>query len=168
MLKEKNKQLTPDIGLTDANRQQLIKMLNTLLADEHLLYVETRHAHWNITGWQFYALHTLLEEQYEALALQADIAAERVRMLGGRSTGTAKEFLQQSRLKEKQNNDMTAEQMIQQLLDNHEQLIANLRADTEAASEDHHDEGTADLFINALRDHEKMAWMLRSTISPNP
>lgn len=161
------KQLVPEIGLAATNRQELVQILNTVLADEHLLYTETRHAHWNIAGWQFYALHELLEEQYGTLALQADQVAERVRMLGGRAIGTINQFLQQSRLKEKQDTDMMAEELIQQLLTDHEQLIANLRADIETATEDYHDQGTADLLIGILRAHEKMAWMLRATISPN-
>ena len=70
-------------------------ILNTLLADEFLLYTKTRNFHWNVTGLQFNDLHKFFEAQYEALDDIIDEVAERARALGGRAFGTLEEFREQ-------------------------------------------------------------------------
>ena len=46
----------PNIGIPDGNRQSIIGLLNTLLADEYVLYTKTRNFHWNVVGPQYSAL----------------------------------------------------------------------------------------------------------------
>ena len=158
-------QITPNIGLTKESRAQLWKTLNTLLADEHLIYTKTRKAHWNITGIQFYSLHEMLENQYNELMIQADEIAERVRMLGGEAIGTMAEFSEHTRLSENPGQNPPAEDMLRSLLDDHEQLVAYLRNDVEDSADEYNDEGTADLLVGVMRMHEQMAWMIRSTLN---
>lgn len=45
--------MKPNIGISDSNRQSVVKILNTLLADEYVLYTKTRNYHWNVVGPQF-------------------------------------------------------------------------------------------------------------------
>ena len=59
--------MTTSIGISDGDRQAVVDILNTLLADEFLLYVKTRNYHWNVTGPQFHDLHKFFEAQYEKL-----------------------------------------------------------------------------------------------------
>ncbi|MCB0572944.1 MAG: DNA starvation/stationary phase protection protein, partial [Saprospiraceae bacterium] len=59
--------MNTNIGISDDHRKSVASLLNMLLADEFLLYVKTRNAHWNITGPHFSELHRFFEEQYEAL-----------------------------------------------------------------------------------------------------
>jgi len=149
-------------GLTVENRTHIIENLNTLLADEHLLYTKTRNYHWNVTGIHFATLHQLFEQQYERIKVMADDIAERNRMLGGTAVGTLAEFLEHTRLSENAGVIPTAPDMITNLLDDHEQMISHLRDDIDACSEDFNDEGTADLLVGVMRSHEEMAWMLRA------
>ena len=51
-----------NIGLTDEQREGVVQMLTTLLADEYLLYTKTRNYHWNVVGPQFNDLHKFFEE----------------------------------------------------------------------------------------------------------
>jgi starvation-inducible DNA-binding protein len=150
------------IGLSKETRRSLIQRLNKLLADEQLLYTKTRNYHWNVTGIHFTVLHELFEQHYNSLQTIADEVAERNRMLGGMSIGTMAEFLEESRLSETAGTIPSANDMIANLLDDHEHIISSLRDDIEACSEEFNDEGTADLLIGTMRSHEKMAWMLRS------
>ena len=161
----KTAQMVPEIGLAKENRHALVSLLNTVLADEHLIYTKTRHAHWNIDGPQFFALHELLENQYDQLKIEADELAERVRMLGGNAIGTMTEFLEHTRLEENPGSYPQWREMINNLRKDHEKIAAMLRNDIELAIEDHRDEGTGDLFVELLRMHEEMAWMLRATIT---
>src|SRR5207245_10941097 len=89
-----------DIAIPEGARQTVIAILNTLLADEYLLYTKTRNYHWNVTGLQFNDLHKFFEAQYEALDDIVDEVAERVRALGGRAAGTLEEFRKSARLGE--------------------------------------------------------------------
>ena len=52
--------------------------------------------------------------------------------------------------------------MVARLVQDHEQVIRNLREDIDKCGDDFHDEGTADFLTAKMEEHEEMAWMLRS------
>ncbi|MGF1542687.1 MAG: Dps family protein, partial [Pleurocapsa sp.] len=109
-------------------------------------------------------LHTLWEEQYEALTTSIDATAERVRALGGYPLGTAAGFIEYSTIKEHPNDLPSANEMVDRLVQDHEQVIRNLREDIDRCGDEYHDEGTADFLTGLMEEHEEMAWMLRSFI----
>ena len=150
-----------DIGLSDEQRDSVVKILNALLSDEYVLYTKTRNYHWNVTGPQFNDLHKFFEEQYTELNVVVDDVAERARSLCGWSFGTLSEFSQHARLKEHPGQHPNAREMIANLLADHETIVRQLRKDLEAA-EKHHDMGTNDFLTGLMEKHEKMAWMLRA------
>ncbi|HEU4369843.1 MAG TPA: DNA starvation/stationary phase protection protein [Methylomirabilota bacterium] len=154
--------MTVNIGIPDDNRQRVVALLNTLLADEYLLYTKTRNFHWNVTGPQFNDLHKFFEAQYEALDEAIDEVAERARALGGRAFGTLEEFRASARLGEKPGTVPAARDMLATLLADHEAVIRTLREDITAVTERHQDVGTGDFLTGLLEAHEKAAWMLRS------
>ncbi|MCA9971475.1 MAG: DNA starvation/stationary phase protection protein [Anaerolineales bacterium] len=153
-----------NIGLTTETRDKLAQILNTVLADEHVLYTKLRNYHWNVTGWDFISLHALLDEQYDQVKVLADDVAERVRMIGFHPIGTLKAFLDATRLDEAPGSELDARAMVRDLLETNEAMVRNLRADVEETLETFGDEGTGDLLIEAMRMHEEMAWMLRSLL----
>lgn len=151
-----------NIGLTDKQREGVIEILNVSLSDAYLLLVKTKKYHWNVVGPQFMTLHKLWEEHYEALTLNIDAYAERVRQLGGYPVGTLQGFLELTTLQEHPGELPNATGMVQRLVLDHEQVIRNLREAIDRCSEDFHDEGTADFLTGLMENHEEMAWMLRS------
>jgi starvation-inducible DNA-binding protein len=152
----------PSIGLLDEQREGVVAILNTLLADEYLLYTKTRNYHWNVVGSQFNDLHKFFEAQYNALNEVVDDVAERSRALGGNALGTMTEFLKSTRLNEESGHYPDARNMIANLLADHEALIGHLRVDLETCAEEYHDAGTTDFLTGLMEQHEKMAWMLRA------
>lgn len=80
--------MKPNIGLADKEREGVVKILNTVLADEYVLYTKTKNYHWNVVGPQFHDLHKFLDAQYAELAEIVDDVAERARSLGGPALGT--------------------------------------------------------------------------------
>ena len=52
------------------------------------LALTLKHVHWNVTGPNFIAVHTMLDPQVEAVRAMADETAERIAALGGSPTGT--------------------------------------------------------------------------------
>ncbi|MEH2210580.1 Dps family protein [Nostoc sp.] len=153
-----------NIGLTEEQRQGVINLLNQDLADAYLLLVKTKKYHWDVVGPQFRSLHQLWEEHYQKLTLNIDALAERVRALGGYPVGTLEGFLKLATLKEHAGNVPTATGMVANLVDDHEQVIRNLRDHVDQSGEKFHDQGTADFLTGLLEQHEEIAWMLRSFI----
>ncbi|BAZ67689.1 MAG: DNA starvation/stationary phase protection protein [Pelatocladus maniniholoensis HA4357-MV3] len=153
-----------NIGLTDEQRQGVIELLNQDLSDSYLLVVKTKKFHWDVVGPQFRSLHEIWEEQYEQLTENIDAIAERVRALGGYPIGTMEGFLKAGTIKEQAGNIPTATEMVALLVDNHEQIIRNLREHIDRCDEEFHDQGTADFLTGLMEGHEESAWMLRSFI----
>jgi starvation-inducible DNA-binding protein len=157
--------MTPNIGLASGQRDGVVEILSTLLADEYVLYTKTRNYHWNVVGPQFNDLHKFFEAQYEALDGFIDEVAERARTMGGRAVGTLAEFLELSRLEEQPKRAPEAREMIADLLADHETIVRALRADLESAMTTHKDAGTSDFLTGLMEKHEKMAWMLRAFLA---
>jgi starvation-inducible DNA-binding protein len=153
-----------NIGLSDEQRQGVVELLNSDLADSYLLLIKTKKYHWDVVGPQFRTLHKLWEEHYQALTENIDSIAERIRTLGGYPIGTAEGFLKVASIKEHAGNVPTATEMVAFLVEDHEQIIRNLREHIDHSSEKFHDEGTADFLTGLMEQHEEMAWMLRSFI----
>jgi starvation-inducible DNA-binding protein len=151
-----------NIGLSDQQRQGVVDLLNKALSDSYLLQIKTKKYHWDVVGPHFRTLHELWEEHYEALAENIDAIAERIRALGGYPLGTAEGFLNQASLREHPGDLPDSQEMVSRLVNDHEQVIRNLREFVDECSEQHHDEGTADFLTGLMEEHEEMAWMLRS------
>jgi len=151
-----------DIGLAEKQRHNVIAILNTLLADEFLLYIKSRRFHWNVEGANFSQLHDLFEEQYEQLSQIVDDVAERARALDGIAAGSLEEYLKLTRINEQPASAYEARGMIAALLQDHETLIRHLRQDLRACGAQDGDEGTMDFLTGLMQKHEKMAWMLRA------
>ena len=150
-----------NLGVDESARQQLIDVLNKRLSDAFVLYTKTRNYHWNVTGIEFIQLHKLFEEQYDALAESVDEIAERVRQLGGFAFGTLDEFKANSAIEEQPGRVPSAQDMIRNLMHDHEAVVRQLRQDADKA-EELEDMTTNDFIIGLAQEHEKMAWFLRA------
>ncbi len=151
-----------DIGIESENRKEVVGILNTLLADEYVLYTKTRNYHWNVVGKDFKERHEFFQEQYEKLDEMIDEIAERTRQLGGLSEATLNEFIQIANLKENPGEYPSDIKMISNLLKDHESTIKFLRKSAKDCDEEYNDSGTNDFLIGLMEIHEKMAWMLRT------
>ena len=153
-------------GISEENSKKVATELNKVLADEFVLYTKTLNFHWNIEGRDFHALHLFLDEQYNQLQVIIDAVAERVRNIGHFATGSMKEFLSSASLKEQSGEAPVSESMIAQLAGDHETLIRNLRTLITDFDEKYDDAGSSDFITGIMKQHEKMAWMLRASV-PN-
>lgn len=151
-----------DIGIEESSRKGVVGILNTLLADEYVLFTKTRNYHWNVVGKDFKERHEFFQEQYEKLDEIIDEIAERSRQLGGVSVATMNEFIQITNLKENPGDYPSDLKMISNLLSDHENTIKYLRKSAEECEEKYNDMGTNDFLIGLMEIHEKMAWMLRA------
>jgi starvation-inducible DNA-binding protein len=152
----------PNIGLDRDVRHSVVKILNKTLANEAVLALKTRSAHWNVHGPDFFGQHTLFGVQYQLLNNISNEIAERVRILGGFAIGSLEEFIKYTQMEEQPG----VVPDILHLLADHEACIRFLREDARMCTEEYEDEGSFDLLVNVMLLHEKMAWMLRSYIEP--
>jgi len=155
----------PNLGLSEDVMQQAVEILATMLADEYVLRTKLRKYHWNVTGPQFHALHEFFEEQYELLAEVIDKVAERLRTYGEFAPGTLKEFIDLTRLSEAPGEVPDADEMVTNIVSDHEAMVRNLREDIETAAEKLNDVGLEDFLTANLQEHQEMAWMLRSFLT---
>ncbi|CAG4991085.1 hypothetical protein DYBT9275_00674 [Dyadobacter sp. CECT 9275] len=150
-----------NIGISDENTQEVAFLLNKLLANEFVLYTKTRNYHWNIGGMNFFELHKLFEGQYEQLQVILDDIAERIRAIGHYSEARLEDILKLTDLLETPytNDEKT---QLKNLLDDHETIIRILRTLATDFADKYKDLGSSDYVTGLLREHEKMAWMLRA------
>ena len=151
-----------DIGIAKKDREVVADHLSKLLADTYSLYLKTHSFHWNVTGPYFNSLHAMFEEQYNALWTAADEIAERIRTLDVYAPGSYSQFGKLTSIREEAGVPEWKD-MVAQLVEGHEIAAATAREALKAADAAD-DEGTADMVTGRLKDHEKLAWMLRSLL----
>ena len=98
--KTKTRTFTTSIGLPAGVRGEMIDLLNARLADTLDLYSQTKQAHWNVKGPEFYQLHLLFDEHAGHADGWTDLIAERVAILGGYANGTVRMAASNSSLDE--------------------------------------------------------------------
>ncbi len=162
MSAKKSKNPSINIGISDDDRERIVRGLSALLADSYTLYLMTHNFHWNVTGPQFNSLHLMFMGQYTEQWNALDIVAERIRALGYPAPGTYKEFVKLASIKEVEGAPKS-DDMIRHLVAAQEATARTARKlfpVVEAAG----DQPTADLLTQRLEIHEKTAWMLRSLL----
>jgi len=145
-----------------SSRQKVGEGLTHFLADTYVLYLKTQNFHWNVRGPHFHSLHLFFEELYKELAEAVDTIAERIRALHMLAPASFAQFLKLTSLEE-ETSTVAADEMLKQLLHDHQVISRNLSRLFEQA-ESAGDEGTVDLLTERMRAHEKTTWMLRSTL----
>jgi len=151
-----------DIGISDSDRENIVRGLSALLADSYTLYLMTHNFHWNVTGPQFNSLHLMFMGQYTEQWNALDVIAERIRALGHPAPGTYKEFVKLASIKEVEGVPKTNDMICH--------LVAAQEATARTARklfplvDSANDQPSADLLTQRLEVHEKTAWMLRSLL----
>jgi starvation-inducible DNA-binding protein len=153
--------MKPNIGLSARDITGLVSLLTGVLADAMILYVKTRKFHWNVSGNSFVELHELFEVQYKNLENSIDEIAERINKLGEKTPGTMQEFIKHGSLKESPGKYPSQQDMLKELLGDHEAVIIKLREGIDTSGEKYADMATADFLTDLLRAHETAAWKLR-------
>ena len=86
--------------LPEATRVKAVELLNARLADCIDLQTQAKHAHWNVKGPTFIALHELFDKINEEVEDYVDDIAERAVQLGGVAESTARMVAKRSSLSE--------------------------------------------------------------------
>lgn len=153
--------MKPNIGISEKNLKGVTALLTETLATQMVLYTKLRKFHWNVYGESFMEYHLLFEEQYKQLEQAIDEVAERINKLGQNAIGTLTEFVQLSAIKESPGKYPQSQEMVKELLADHETAVRALRKAIDACEDEYKDKGTADFLTGLMQDHETMSWKLR-------
>lgn len=143
------------------NRTAVVELLNQHLADLFDLYTQTKYAHWNVKGRQFYQLHLLFDELAEKVEESVDEVAERITALGGLARGTARMAAENSRLEEFPVDTISAEDVLRVTADRYAATAEHVRGGIDQAGE-HGDQGSADLLTDVVRMLDKSLYFIEA------
>lgn len=148
-----------DISITI--REKVIPLLQARLADAVDLFTQIKHAHWNVKGPSFIALHELFDEIARSVEEYGDLIAERITALGGRADGTARLAAMQSSLTEYPGDITDGMQHAAAVADKLAAFGKALRACIDRAAK-LGDADTADLFTEISRAIDKQLWRIEA------
>jgi starvation-inducible DNA-binding protein len=157
----KPRMFTTRIDLSVEQREKLVALLNQQLADTFDLFSQTKQAHWNVKGPQFFQLHELFDKLAEEVEGYVDLVAERATTLGGTALGTARMSAAASRLPEYPLDLQKARQLVEALADGYAALAKTSRAAIDTADE-LRDATTADVFTEVSRGLDMNLWFLEA------
>ena len=133
--------------------------LDGALVDLLDLALLARHAHWNVVGPRFGALHPLLDELADLARRSADVVAERAITLGHSPDGRASTITTFSSLPSVDHGVLRDADVITAFVAILDAVADRLHDALEAFDKD---VVTVGVFAEVLADVEKSAWMLRA------
>ena len=142
-------------------RGKMIDLLNQQLADVRDLGLQAKHAHWNVKGPNFIALHELFDKVVDEVDEFTDEIAERAVQLGGVASGTVQAIAENSRLTAYPLDLASGKEHVAALSSALAKFGASARAAIETAGEDG-DMDTADLFTEVSRGIDKLLWFVEA------
>jgi len=142
-------------------RSQVVATLNQSLAATLDLKTQTKQAHWNVKGIDFYQLHELFDEIAGELEEYVDMVAERVTALGGTALGTARIAAKESILPEYPLNAVDGVEHITALAERFAVYAKHVREAIDQ-TDDWGDADTADLYTEISRTIDKRLWFLEA------
>lgn len=146
--------------------QEIIGFLNQLLANQHVLYIKTRNAHWNIVGIDFKPVHLFFNELYDKFAADIDSIAERIRKLGSPVVANMQYFLDAATLHSNEPIAFNSIALIAYVYDDLKNINETIRIELEILSDNKNtDYGTINFLTNLLEENEKTLWFLNSHIT---
>ena len=149
------------IDLAEDVRVKAIAILNQTLAATLDLKTQTKQAHWNVKGMDFYQLHELFDEMATELEEYVDMVAERVTALGGTALGTARIAASKSILSEYDLDAVSGAEHVTVLADRYGAYAKHVREAIDQ-TEELGDADTADLYTEISRTIDKRLWFLEA------
>ena len=147
--------------LPEANRLQVVGLLNQRLADCIDLQTQCKQAHWNVKGPAFIALHKLFDEINEEVEAYVDLLAERVVQLGGVAEGTVGVVAERSTLVDYPLGLSSGAQHVAALSDALAAFGRAVRVGIEEMN-DLEDAGSADILTEISRGVDKWLWFVEA------
>lgn len=149
------------IDLPARTRAKVIEALNARLAEAIDLGAQAKHAHWNVKGPNFIALHELFDKVAESIEEHVDELAERITALGGTAYGTIASVVRASSLPAYPPEIVEGPKHIDALATALAHFGKKIRKGIEESGKQG-DADTADLYTGISREVDKYLWFLEA------
>jgi starvation-inducible DNA-binding protein len=140
--------------------------LQQALTELQQLQLQTKQAHWNVSGTLFYPLHELLQEHYEGVAKYADEVAERLQGVGVSSDGRANTIVRTSRIPEFPGGFVDDGKVIQWFAQYYRVTSDELAQGIKTTNDT--DPTTSNLLQEVQHAIDKYQWQMRAMIQSTP
>lgn len=140
--------------------------LQQTLTELQQLQLQTKQAHWNVSGTLFYPLHELLQEHHDGVAKYADEVAERLQGIGVSSDGRANTIVRTSRIPEFPGGFVDDAQVIQWFAQYYRVTSDEIAAGIKATNDT--DPTTSNLLQEVQHAIDKYQWQMRAMIQSTP
>ncbi|MFF3616994.1 DNA starvation/stationary phase protection protein Dps [Streptomyces sp. NPDC002580] len=147
-------------GLTVQDAGSVIELLQQRLHSLNDLHLTLKHAHWNVVGPHFIAVHEMLDPQVDRVREMADDVAERLAALGGVAHGTPGTLVKERTWEDYSVGRADALAHLGALDLVYTGIIQDLRSAIKTVGDI--DPATEDLLIEQLRDLEQFQWFVRA------
>lgn len=152
--------------LPELKRIPLVVLLNQALAELIDLQLQAKHAHWNVKGPNFIALHELFDTVAADATLFADSIAERITALGGQAEGSINVVGRRTTLPAYPVEIVAGRDHVDALSTSMAVVGKSIRGSIGRAVE-LDDADTADLFTEVSRGLDKKLWFVESHLHGN-
>ena len=157
----KQKLYATRIDLAEDVRGKVVEILNQTLAATLDLKTQTKQAHWNVKGMNFFQLHELFDTMATELEEYTDMVAERVTALGGVAMGTARIAAGSSILPEYDLDAVSGKEHVTALADRYSLYAKHVREMIDQ-TDNLGDADTADLYTEISRTIDMRLWFLEA------
>lgn len=147
-------------GLVEETGHQIADALQLRLHAMNDLHLTLKHAHWNVVGANFIAVHEMLDPQIELVRGFADAIAERMATMGVSPNGLSGALVEQRTWSDYSVDRGEALDHIRALNDVYTGVIEDNRAVIAKVGD--LDPITEDLLIGQTAELEKFQWFLRA------
>lgn len=151
------------IDIPKEARAKVIDILNLQLANVTDLALQTKQAHWNVKGPNFFQLHELFDDLYAKVWAHVDVIAERVTTLGGYATGTVRMTAGNSALEEYPTDAVEGSEHLTALIERYAVVAKAARAGIDSTDE-LGDADAADILTAVSRDLDQSLWFLEAHV----
>ena len=148
----------PGLGTEDS--QRLVESLQDRLHAMNDLHLTLKHAHWNVVGPQFIAVHEMLDPQVELVRGYADEVAERIAQLGASPVGTPSRLVAERGWSDYELGRAGTQEHLAAIDQVYDGVIASHRKAITLAGE--LDPITEDILIGQSAELEKFQWFVRA------
>jgi starvation-inducible DNA-binding protein len=148
-------------GLDEQQALGAIESLQTALDTYNDLALILKHAHWNVVGANFIAVHEMLDPQIDEVRDFVDQIAERIAGMGGSPNGLASSAFNNSTISDFENIGRAKTENYLKILDSvYDRLVVTIRA--EIAKLDEFDLVSSNILQDCLGANEQFSWFIKS------
>lgn len=150
------------IDISEITRCKSIDVLNSLLATCLDLYSQTKQAHWNVKGMDFYQVHLLFDDVASTVFEPIDLLAERITAIGGVAKGTVADANASSLLPTYPNTEGMNERDHLSAIADRLAIFAKQLRDGLDKTDSWNDQVTNDIITQISREIDKKLWFVEA------